>query len=621
MLYHPSSEERSNGGRRSPRVDIHIEERFRLSVGSLPVLRSVLALVARSANTPHETTQAMDFKTLSLVFAAVSLTAQAAPPAQSEDSISARVDKLFVEWDATNSPGFSLAISQNGTVVYEHCYGMANLELGVPITPVSVFPAASISKQFTAMSILILAQGGKLSLADEVQKFFPDWANKEQPITIRQLLTHTSGLRDAFTLLGISAPREDGVSVNDAIATMLARQRGLNSAPGAEFYYNNGGYNLLGTIVKRVSGQSLRKFADANIFNPLGMVHSHFHDDPAMLVPNRVSGYSRDEKGFRLGRPEGGIVGNAGLYTTAQDLLLWEQNFADARVGDRALLAEMQKPVIATDWGDGSFYGFGLIIGEYRGLRMVGHGGGDSGISTYVARFPDQGFALAVLGNVDNVNLLPLVRSLADIYLEKAFPASSASNEPASPAKVSLSAEQLASKAGLYRDLTSGIVGRFFVRQGKLMASEDAGEDNSVGLVPLDDNRFMIPGSPIVVEFVPASHGNAQEARVTGLGLKPHVSQQLTPFASSSKYLKAFAGEYTSSEIETTYSVTARSSDLQLRIPGRSDVILQPIFQDGFAGGALGVVKFSRDAHGVLSGFTINNSGVRGLRFAKNEKR
>jgi CubicO group peptidase (beta-lactamase class C family) len=263
----------------------------------------------------------------------------------------------------------------------------------------------------------------QLSLDDEARKYItelPDYGNR---LTIRHLLTHTSGLRDAFTLLGLAAPREDDVSVNDAIVKALARQRGLNFMPGAEFQYNNGGYTLLAAIVKRVSGQSLRAFADANIFKPLGMMRTHFHDDPTMIVPNRASGYHLDAGAFHLAirADPGGVVGNAGLFTTARDLLLWEQNFADVRVGDKALVAEMQTPAIPTGWSDKSSYGFGLEIGEYRGLRTIGHGGGDPGYGAYVVRYPDQGLAEAVLGNVDNINALGLTRGVADIYLADVF--------------------------------------------------------------------------------------------------------------------------------------------------------------------------------------------------------
>jgi CubicO group peptidase (beta-lactamase class C family) len=562
----------------------------------------------------------MNWKNLWLVLFAVGALASATKgDEQSPDSLPARVDKLFADWNKTNSPGFGLAVSRNGTLLYEHGYGMANLELGVPITSASVFPVASISKQFTALSVLLLVERGKLSLDDEVKKFIPEWAYTEQPITIRHLLNHTSGLRDAFTLIGIAPPREDGVSVNDVIAAALARQRGLNFVPGAEFQYNNGAYNLLGTIVKRVSGQSLRDFAEANIFKPLGMMHTHFHDDPSMLVPNRVTGYSRAKNGFKLARPEGGIVGNAGLYATTRDLLRWEQNFADARVGSRTLLAEMQKPLVATGWGDESFYGFGLIIGQYRGLRMIGHGGGDQGISTYVARFPDQALAIAVLGNLDEVNPMPLIRGVADIYLASSFPPSPTTNVSANAtaAKLSLSPAELTNKAGLYRDPTTEQVGRFFIRDGKLRASMDSGEENSFELVPLDTNRFTIQGTAVVVEFVPASNGRPQEARVTGDGPKPKISQRLAPFTPTSADLRVFAGEYTSSEIETTYTVATRDSDLVVQSPCRSSITLRPVFQDAFAGSGLDTIKFSRDARGVVTGFTIYTSGVRGLRFER----
>ncbi len=315
------------------------------------------------------------------VLAAVAIVSSSGCTSSPAESVTVRVDALFAEWNRSDSPGCSLGVSRGGAVVYERGYGMANLELGVPNTPASVFHVASISKQFTAMSILLLAQRGQLSLDDEVRTYIPEWADHESHLTIRHLLSHTGGLRDGFALLGLAAPRNDGVDVNDALVRMLARQRTLNFTPGTEFQYSNSGYTLLADIVKRVSGRSLRAFADANIFRPLGMMHTHVHDDPAMIVPNRASGYTRDANGLHAAvhADLGHLVGTTGLFTTAGDLLRWEQNFADVRVGDPALVAVMQTPTIPAGWPDGSWYGFGLEIGRYRGLRTVGHGGGDPG--------------------------------------------------------------------------------------------------------------------------------------------------------------------------------------------------------------------------------------------------
>jgi CubicO group peptidase (beta-lactamase class C family) len=542
------------------------------------------------------------------------------PNPVSPESVTAKVDKLFVDWNKPDSPGCSLAISQKGVVVYERGYGMANLELAVPITPASVFHVASVSKQFTAMSIMLLAQRGQLSLDDDVGKYIPEWADHGNRVTIRHLLSHTSGVRDGFTLRELNAARDD-VFDNDMMVKILSRTRGLNFTPGTEFQYNNSAYALLASIVSRVSGQSLRAFAEANIFKPLGMTHTHFHDDPTIIMPNRAWGYHRDASGLRVSLHSylNHIVGNTGLMTTARELLLWEQNFAEPRVGDKAHIAAMQTPVIRTGWSDQSFYGFGLEIAEYRGLRTIGHGGGDGGYAAYVVRYPDQGFAAALLCNLDNIGsglgVTRLTEAVADIYLSDVFATPPASNATATPTGVTLPAEQLASKVGLYRDPVTGSVGRIFLRDGKLMASEGVGDGESVELTPVSENRFVISGTPVVAEFFPAAPGRPQEVRVTGAGPKPVVSQKLDAFTPSIAELRAVAAEYTSVELEGTYMVVARDSGLVLQIPGRNDIVLQPIFPDAFAGGVIGVVKFSRDARGAVTGFTANSSGVRGLRF------
>jgi CubicO group peptidase (beta-lactamase class C family) len=542
----------------------------------------------------------------------------AKPNPASAESVTARVDKLFAQWNRSDSPGCSLGVSRNGMVVYEREYGMANLELGAPITPASVFHVASISKQFTAMSIMLLAQRGQLSLDDEVQKYVSEWANHGKPVTIRHLLSHTSGLRDGFTLHELNAARDE-VFDNDVMVKILARTRGLNFTPGTEFQYNNSAYALLAGIVKRVSGQSLRAFDEANIFKPLGMTHTHFHDDPTVIVPNRAWGYHRDAGGLQVSLHSylNRVVGNTGLFTTARDLLLWEQNFADVRVGDKALIAAMQMPVIPTGWWDESSYGYGLEIAEYRGLRTVGHGGGDPGYAAYVVRYPEQGFAVALLCNLDNIGfgVGKLTQDVADLYLSDAFTKPSASSAPATPTSVTLSAEQLASKVGLYRNPSTDTVGRIYIRDGKLMASADASEGEGVELTPATENRFVIVGTAVTVEFIPAAHGRPQEIHEIGSGPKPIVSQKVDAFAPSIAELRAFAGEYTSAEVEGMYTLAARDSGLVIQIPGRSDIALQPIFPDAFAGRVVGVVKFSRDAHRAVTGFTANSSGVRGLSF------
>jgi len=302
------------------------------------------------------------------------------------------------------------------------------------------------------------------------------------------------------------------------------------------------------------------------------------------------------------------------------DLLLWEQNFAAVRVGDRALITEMQTPAIPTGWSETSSYGFGLEIAKYRGLRTIGHGGGDRGIASYVVRYPEQEFAVALLCNLDNIgengNATRLTQQVADIFLSDVLTTPSSSSAIATPARVPLSTEQLAGKVGLYRDTTNDSVGRVFVRNGKLMASAGAGEDPSVELTPVGANRFVVSGTPISVEFVPAAPGRPQEIHVSGAGPKQMVQQQVTTsFAPSSTELRALEGEYSSTEVEGTYTLAPRKAGLVMQIPGRADINLQPVFTNAFSGEIVGIVKFSRDADGVITGFTANSDGARGLRF------
>ena len=363
-----------------------------------------------------------------------------------------------------------------------------------------------------------------------MQKYIPEWADHEHHVTIRHVLTHTSGLREGFGLLGWAAPADGSGDPNETILKMLARLHGLNFAPGTEYRYNNSGYNLLGSILKRATGQSLRAFADAKIFKPLGMTHTHVHDDPAMLVPNRASGYSRDANGWHPAPEATGVVGNSGMQSTVGDLLLWAQNFADLRVGSPALVASMQTPTVLADakTTDG---GMGFALGKYRGVRMVETAGGDHGIATEVMRYPGQRLAVAVLCNVDSVvmggtttvNPDDMVNGVADIYLADVLaPRSTSTAAAPSLTPVKLSDADLSSKAGLYRLIGRDLPVPIALRQSTLMLRSYYQDEYDFEVTPVGANRFLFQGR-VPLEFVrpllagPRS-GTSVEARIRGSG-------------------------------------------------------------------------------------------------------
>jgi CubicO group peptidase (beta-lactamase class C family) len=534
-----------------------------------------------------------------------------------------KIDQLFAKWNKPDSPGCSLGISRNGQLVYERGYGMANLELNAPITPESVFEAASISKQFTAMSIMLLVERGRLSLDDEVRKYLPEMPVYGAPLRIRHLLNHTSGLRDAFLILELSAPEDEYGDRNDVILKQLARQRSSNYPPGTESQYNNGGYVLAAIIVKRVSGQPLAAFARANIFTPLGMANTRFQDDPAVIIPNRASNYYSDAGTWRF-VPSGtqpGAVGNSGLWTTTGDLLRWANNLADPRVGSSRLLADMQTPQPPAS-PEPPQWGLGFAIGEHRGATFVGHGGGDRGIDTNFAWYPKQRLAIAVLCNTDNIGSLQLTQRIADLYLPAApaEPAAASASlapplsPPSSRPAIQPSSEELEGKAGLYREAGGETFVRAFVRDGELRAALGTGTFESFRLVPVSETRFTMGESTFALEFTP--QGRAKVLRSFAGEEQTGTFERVEPFSPSPGQLRAYAGVYASDELNAEWTIAGHGATLVIRRLGNADTVIEPLATDMFT--TVGdFMKFSRDARGTITGFTLVSSGVRSLRFER----
>ncbi len=330
------------------------------------------------------------------------------------------VDRLFSQWDKPDTPGCGLAIIKDGKMIYERGYGSANLEYGIPIKPNSVFYVGSDSKQFVAMSIAILAKDGKLSLDDDVRKSIPELPDYGTPITIRNLIHHTSGLRDYLTLLDI-AGIDFGAFHEEDVLELIARQKELNFKPGEECLYSNSGYFLLGIIVKRASGKTLRQFTEEKIFMPLGMKDSHFHDDYTQLIKNRAWGYfPAGRGGYRNFISTFDCVGSGGLYTTVEDLFLWDQNFYHCRVGGKELISLMETPGELNN-GKKLDYAFGLVVGSYKGLKTVSHAGALGGFKACMVRFPEQSFSVICLSNLSSFDPTKLSFQVADIYLANTF--------------------------------------------------------------------------------------------------------------------------------------------------------------------------------------------------------
>jgi CubicO group peptidase (beta-lactamase class C family) len=533
----------------------------------------------------------------------LSSTAAAQQPA---DTTRLAVNRVFAAWSATDGPGCALGVSRDGKVVYENGFGMANLELDAPITPASIFHVASVSKQFTGMAIALLARDGKLSLDDDIRRHLPEIPNYGHRITIRHLLNHTSGLRDQWDLLYMARGRFEENRITEAdVLEIVARQKALNFVPGTEYVYSNTGYTLAGTIVKRVSGKSLREFADERIFKPLGMTNTHFHDDYTMVVKGRAAAYTRGADGkWHVSLPNYDTYGATSLFTTVGDLLKWDANFGKPIVGDEALLRELRASATLAN-GDTTGYGLGIATEVYRGARLVGHSGGDAGYRTYLGRFPEHGLSITVLCNAGPANPVALTRSVADVYLgSKLAPADSVVR-----AAVTLTSEQLARLAGVYVNPSTGNPMFITLRRDTLIIGRTAGP----ALVPLSDRRFRVTGQPVELEFTPA--GQVVQTVRAWPARKPLSLERREAARPTRAELERYAGSYHSEELGATWVVSATDTTLVLKTRWGVERTVRPAYGDTFSGDFL--ITFTRDAARRVNGMLMNSGRVRRVKFEK----
>ncbi|MEM5775699.1 MAG: serine hydrolase domain-containing protein, partial [Anaerolineaceae bacterium] len=327
------------------------------------------------------------------------------------------IDALFSKWDTTYSPGCALALIKDGEIAYSRGYGMASLEFGVPITPQTIFQIGSISKQFTAMAIAILAVEDRLNLNDDVRRYLPQVPDFGKTITLNHLIHHTSGMRSIGEVNMIAGNRGDDVTYMSDYLGLLYRQRALNFDPGERYLYCNTGFALLGAIVQKVTGLTLQQFCHQRIFEPLGMKHTLFQESHRLVLPGFAQSYAPlDGGGFEREILPHGLPGSTSLLTTVEDLLYWDREFYTGDVLGKAVIDQAHETGVLNN-GQTIDYAFGIHINQYRGLKTVKHTGSDAGFRACLLRFPDERFTILILSNLSNSNPEKTARKIADLVL------------------------------------------------------------------------------------------------------------------------------------------------------------------------------------------------------------
>jgi CubicO group peptidase (beta-lactamase class C family) len=531
----------------------------------------------------------------------------------------ARIDAVFKAYDKPHVPGCALGVMQHGRLAYGRGYGWADLERNVPITTATLFDVGSTSKQFAAASISLLVQEHKLAYTDDIRKYIPEMPDYGAPITIDNLMRHTSGLRDYTGLLTLAGHTLEEATTDSQALASIVRQRHLNFPTGSKYEYSNTGYFLLSVIIQRVTGTSLADFARARIFLPLGMKDTRYRNHAAMLIPNRALGYAPDDSaGFRNSMSNWEQTGDGAVQLSVRDALAWDENFYHPRVGGPAMVQQLQERGTLAN-GDTISYARGLEIDHYRGLRRVQHGGDWIGYHAAYARFPDQHTSVIILCNSDGISPTELADKVSDIVLAKSFPrtnvASTPHRESTTPAPAPASAIPV-----------SRLVGSYYASSTDEVARVSATHDSlSLGLVgrsfPLQATgpaTYAVVGLPVSVEFL--ADGDAP-ARAIRIRVGSELREEAVRFAAvspSAEQLQALTGSYVSPELGVTWPVTREGDHLVLnKGAGKDEDIsgtMEPAMPDTFTAGS-GLVHFTRDATGRVTGFDVSASRMRGIRF------
>ena len=520
---------------------------------------------------------------------------------------------------AEDGPGGVVAVYRGGEVVFAEGYGLADVEHGVPNTPSTPYHVASVSKQFTAFAVALLADQGRLSLDDDVRRHLPELPDFGHPVTLRHLATHTSGLRDHWTLWAMGGGRMDDVIRQGDLLRLVERQRELNFAPGTEHLYSNTGYLLLAEVVARVTGEPFGAWMGAAVFGPLGMADTQVLDDHERIVPGRAASYYRADGELKRAVLSFANAGATGLVTTAEDLAHWLRNLATHEVGGPAVASAMlERGVLAS--GDTLDYALGVVVDEHRGLRRVRHGGSDAGFRTFLAYYPEIDAGVVALGNVASFDAGVATAVAETVFGEHMDPAP-APQPPPADLDVRVPSARLDAYAGAYRIENGPVV--TVTRAGDGLAMRVEGWPQAP-LAALADTLFRVdvPGVDVRAGFHVGPDGQVeggtfyQDGRGTPLQRLGASAWDPGPEA-----LAALAGRYASSELDTAYEARVDGGRLVLVHRRHGEIALTPLADGAFAGDVwfLRTVAFERDAAGRATAMRASSDRVRDLRFDRQE--
>jgi CubicO group peptidase (beta-lactamase class C family)/putative intracellular protease/amidase len=534
------------------------------------------------------------------------------------------IDKVFTDWnnDLPN-PGVAAGLIKGDKIIYLKGFGYADVNQEIPVTVDSRFQIGAMSKQFTAFAILLLEEQGKLNLSDEIHKYIPQLPDYGQPLTIKHLLSQSSGLHDFMALKKIAGWREKDLFTQQDALDLILHQKKLDYTPGTKFSQTSSGLILLTEVIKTVTGQTLAAFTQEHIFQPLGLANTFFRDDNEMIIPNVATSYGTTKNGLKHNLINHSIVGTTNLYTSAADLIRWYLNFERPKIGTKKLIEKLLSPVTLND-GRTTFnptagrllYGQQYLHAE-RGLPKMWTYGLEGGYASNIFIFPDQKVTSFVLGNNNRYNG-GLAMNMAIEVLGDIFP------EPPgidfSKLKTTkIQSLQLSAFAGNYWDSERASALKFYVKEDTLRFRVLSSTTENA-LVPLDENTFqMVIDSDDIIKFRFRKEGNELKLIYTSGESDEHIYARYIPLNYSEADLKDFSGTYYCKSLNVSYTFVQTKDGLKTSNKSNGNIRFTTITPDLFQSNDInfGSIRFIRDQENRITGFHVNSDKIKKLHFEK----
>ncbi|WP_175402727.1 serine hydrolase domain-containing protein [Mangrovivirga cuniculi] len=528
-----------------------------------------------------------------------------------------KIDSLFTSWNVSNHPGGVVLVSKEGKTIFSKSYGLANIEYNIPNTNNTLFNIGSISKQFTAMGIVLLEEQNKLSFDDDIRKHIPDIPDFGEIITIRHLMYHTSGLRDLHGLLGLAGWRRGDLETNDDIYRIIKNQKELNFKPNEEFLYSNTGYILLAKIIENISQLKFDLWMKQNVFLPLGMKDTYVETSINEIVPNNATSYYLRED-FERAVEYWGYFGSGNIHSTIEDLNIWLQNFSAPQNNWESAFKKLlfTKPLKN---GFETNYGFGVRIEDYSGRKVIQHGGAVGGFRALVRTFPEEQLNIVILTNYSRSNIGSKANEISDILLVKknnsiTKPATTSAKLPAKFIK--LSKKKLQEFEGIYWSDSEKTGRKVYLKNDTLQYSSSA--ENEWPLLPIGKQTFIMdhPSIKPIVQFEDITHQMIikTDSNLPGIFtfLQKNLEMKINDF-------NTLVGNYYSPELKSMYSISIdNNSNIYLEHARHGIIKLEQLYDDIFSGHwPVGTVEIERNENGNITGLRMSNGRTRNVWFKK----